>query len=417
MRLALVIVAIILFIVLGGAVGTLLVRDPGYVMMSYGNLVLETSLWVGLVLLIVTNILVLVTIYTLRKIFASPNSVLSWRSGRRLRNARSQTLRGLLVMLEGRWGDAQKLLLAGAPQVDTPLVNYLNAAKAAHELGDHPARDAHLESAVTTTPGAKFAISLTRAEFHIDENQHGRALEELAVLRKRAPKHKAVMRMQADCFEALQDWTSLAGLLKDMEKNLAVSPEEMSRLREVVWNAQLQSELAVKPLLKKVPKALRRNSDMMSAWVLYLVEQGRCDEAEYIARTVLADVWDARIVATYGEIESSDVTAQLGHAKAWLKDHANDHVLLLCLGRLCLMTEKFEQARSHFEASLKLQESQEVYGELGRLSIAMGDERRGADYLLQSLSYLADLPQPKAKNARFGATDSAAPGHDKAASA
>ena len=41
-------------VVLGGLIGTLVVRDPGYVLLSYGDMAFETSLWFALVLLALT---------------------------------------------------------------------------------------------------------------------------------------------------------------------------------------------------------------------------------------------------------------------------------------------------------------------------------------------------------------------------
>ena len=47
--------ALLVAIVLGGLVGTLLVRDPGYVLIAYADTALETSLWVAVLLLVAVN--------------------------------------------------------------------------------------------------------------------------------------------------------------------------------------------------------------------------------------------------------------------------------------------------------------------------------------------------------------------------
>ena len=44
-------------VVLGGLIGTLVVRDPGYVLLSYGDMAFETSLWFSLVLLVLAYLL------------------------------------------------------------------------------------------------------------------------------------------------------------------------------------------------------------------------------------------------------------------------------------------------------------------------------------------------------------------------
>ncbi len=116
-------------------------------------------------------------------------------------------------------------------------------------------------------------------------------------------------------------------------------------------------------------------------------------EAEEVVRFVLEHSWDEGLVLRYGLL-TSDANKQLITARGWLKERPSDVALQITLGRLCLQTEQFAEAREYFEAALRLEPSNEVYGELGRLCIALGDERRGADYLLQSVGGLPDLPQP-----------------------
>jgi HemY protein len=388
------VLALIVAIVLGGLVGTLLVRDPGYVLIAYADTIVETSLWVAVLLLVGLYILVRGGVFLWRKIAQSQSRVLGWRSGRKLRVARSQTVRGLLVMAEGRWLEAKKLLLSAAGDVETPLINYLNAARAADELGEHDERDAYLKSAHETTPGAKFAVTLTQAQFNIHEGQYEQALAALLNLRRRAPKHGAVLGMLAKCYEALADWQALLHLMAALRKFKALPDQEIARMERAVWAALLQADESVAMLWKKLPKGLKAEIDLMRLWVRYLVTQSRDDDAEQAIRLVLGQHWDGELVDIYGEIRSTDLARQMVIAQSWSKERPNDPQVALALGRLCLRNEKFEQARDYFVAALRLEPSDVIYGELGRLCIALGDERRGTEYLLLSLGRLAKLPLP-----------------------
>lgn len=388
------VLALIVAIVLGGLVGTALVRDPGYVLIAYADTIVETSLWVAVLLLIGLYILVRGSVFLWRRIAQSQSRVLGWRSGRKSRVARLQTVRGLLVMAEGRWLEAKKLLLSAAGGVETPLINYLNAARAAHELGEYAERDAHLKSAHETTPGAKFAVTLTQAQFNIHEGQYEQALAALLNLRRRAPKHGAVLGMLAKCYEALADWQALLQLMADLRKSKALPGQEIARMERAVWAALLEADESVAVLWKKLPKGLKTDVDLMRLWVRYLVTQSRDDDAEQAICLVLGQHWDGELVDIYGEIRSSDLARQMVIAQSWSKERPNDPQVALALGRLCLRNEKFEQARDYFAAALRLQPSAVIYGELGRLCIALGDERRGTEYLLLSLDRLAELPLP-----------------------
>jgi len=386
--------------VLGGLLGTFLVRDPGYVLITYDTWVLETSIWVALVLLFVLLGGLFFIGFTIRRIVAGQIRFAGWASSRKLRNARSQTVRGLLVMAEGRWADAQKLLLNAAPRVETPLINYLNAARAAHELGQRDVRDNHLLQAQESTPGAKFAVTLTQAEFQIEDGQFEQALAALLQLRARAPKQGAVLTMLAECYVGLADWDALRPLLGELKKNSGMGKERLAQLEKQVWSALLLSAPDARAAWKKLPKALRGDADLLREWVAQVDASQHPDDAEFAMRTLLDVAWDPLIVAQYGLVRSSDVSKQLAAAKGWAKAHANDAHLMLTLGRLNLMNKSFDQARENFEASVRVAPSQAAYGELGRLCIAQGDERRGTDYLVKSLEGLADLPLPESPTLR-----------------
>jgi len=393
-------VALFVAIALGGLVGTLLVRDPGYVLVAYADTVLETSLWVALAVLVLLYAAVRGLGFLLRKLTQGQSQVLRWRSGRKLRAARSQTVRGLLVMAEGRWEDARKLLVAAADDVETPLINYLNAARAAHELGQHGERDAYLKRAHETTPGAKFAVTLTQAEFNIADGRYEQALASLLNLRKRAPKHRAVLAMLATCYEALGDWQALGQMFTDLKKHKVVPEAELNRIERAVWQANLRTGEQAGALWKKIPRNLRADVPLMRQWVRDLIENEQFDDAELAIRQILGQHWQDDLARWYGEIDSSDAARQLVVAQGWLKERPNDAQVALTVGRLCLRNQKFEQAREAFETSLRLEPNDAVYGELGRLCVALGDERRGTEYLLRSLGQLADLPQPQSPTIR-----------------
>ncbi len=74
---------VVLAMLLGG-VGliALIENDPGYVLLSYGNYTLETSLWVGLVLLLLFYLLLSLLMRLSRRLFSTRGLVADWMSRR-----------------------------------------------------------------------------------------------------------------------------------------------------------------------------------------------------------------------------------------------------------------------------------------------------------------------------------------------
>lgn len=385
-------------VVLGGLVGTLVVRDAGYVLVSYDDFAVETSLWFAVLMLLGLYFLIRFTVFLSTRLLRGGGNFGTWNRRRKVRGARQQTVQGLLLMAEGQWAEAKKLLVMAATEVRSPLINYLNAARAAHELSDVEGRDDLLRKAHETTPGSRFAVALTQAQLQMSIGQWEQCLATLLQLRSEAPKHTLVMTMLASCYEELHDWQALIEMIPVLKKTRALATDEIDQLQLLAWTHRLEAEKTdLEGVFGSVPKELRRRGTLVVHYAQMLLANGNVRQAETVVRTALEHTWDDALVELYGRIVSSDVARQLVVAEAWLKARPNDAGLLLCLGRICLMNQQWAKAREYLEVSLRLLRNPAVYGELGRLCSALGDVSRGSEYLSQTLGDLPELPLPEKK--------------------
>lgn len=388
-------------VVLGGLIGTLVVRDPGYVLLSYGDMAFETSLWFALVLLALSYLLLRLLFWLFTRTMASTGRFGSWLKRRKASKAQKQTVQGLLLMSEGQWAEARKVLTTAAREVNTPLINYLTAARAAHELGDAEGRDELLRSAHESTPGSRFAVGLTQAELQKNAAQWEQSLATLLQLKSSSPRHPQVLAMLIQVYEELADWQALIELLPEVKKRKIFPDDGFDALQRRAWSARLaQAGAAADTVWKDLPKDLKRQPALVAAYARALLNDGAdasaADNAEAAIRSALQQTWDDDLVVLYGQAAGADLKRQLVVAEGWVKEKPNDPKLLLTLGRICLMNEAWAKAREYFETSLRLQRSPEVYGELGRLCVAMGDSERGSEYLAHATIPLPALPQPRA---------------------
>ncbi len=389
---------LVLAVVLGGLVGTVVVRDPGYVLLAYGDSAVETSLWFAALLLLVAYFLVRFIVYTFTRSLAGGGALSSWVRHRKTRTARQQTVQGLLLMAEGDWQEARKLLVTSANEVRSPLINYLSAARAAHELGDTEGRDDLLRQAHESTPGSRFAVALTQAQLQMAVAQWEQCLATLLQLKQESPRHPQVLAMLRQCYQELADWPALIELLPVLKKEKVLPADELTQLQLVAWRSLLATTSeSPEHVWQRVPKDLKRASALIGQYAQTLAATGPSDEAEAAIRAGLQHAWDEELVALYGQIEANDVERQLKYAESWLKERPNDPTLLLALGRICMMNHQWAKAREYMEASLRLLRTPEVYAELGRLCTALGDAERGSEYFSQSLRTLPALPLPNAR--------------------
>jgi HemY protein len=388
-----VLIYFVLALVVGGALGTLMTRDPGYVLLTYAGMSLETSLWFALLILVALYFLLRLVIRIGAGLMRGGAGIQSWQQNRRARNAHERTVRGLLLAGAGDWAGARKTLAAAAAQADMPLVNYLVAARAANELGDTADRDALLQKASESTPDSTLAVACVQADLQIAARQYDEAVATLQSVKDTTGQVRA-LQMLVQCYEQQAAWPELLMLAAEVERRRAVAPEILRANLKRWWlgflrNRRASADEITDRLMEQWRNAgrdLRGDPELILAEVEALVQRGDTAAAEDRLRKALGESWHADLVARYGRLQSPQVDRQLGAAEGWLRGHPNDPVLLLALGRLALLNADQTKARDYLEASLNLARSAEVSAELGKLYVASGDHVRGAELLAQAMA-------------------------------
>lgn len=395
------IVYILCVILLGGLIGTLMMIDPGYMMISYGSVTIEASLWAGMFVIVGILALAWVVGRLAGAAFRSAGGLNAWNRRRLARGARDQTVQGVIAATEGDWAHARRALSSSATRSDMPFVNYLNAARAAHALGDTAERDAHLKSARESAPGSDLAIGLTLAELQLSAGEWKQCLATLSELREHAPRHPSVLKMSASAHVGLQDWDAVIDLLPALEKARALDAEELAALQRKTWLAKIAAVLSAKldapgvdAVWKQVPRQLRRDEGWVLDFAKLAAEDGAPAQAhaETALRDCLSRSWSDALAAQYGRVQGDDVAKQLSYAERWLRARADDAVLLLTLGRLAMREHLWAKAREYFEASLEAERGAEAAAELGRLYAALGNYEAAAKHLEGAFDAPLSLP-------------------------
>ena len=340
-----------------GGLGYLIARDPGYVLLTYDRFSVETSLWVGFVLLFIGYALWRL-LWWLGGVLLNPRRV--WQGFTKTRQAaraRRITSNGLLALASGDPIKAHKLLLAGAMSADTPLIYFLSAARAAQYSGDIAARDADLERAAKAAPTAVHTIALTRAELWVEQGDWTRAHTQLQTLRASDPSNVVVLRLLARSCVALRDADVLLELLPTLRKRNAFAATQLDewavagerwRLVQIVSQHGDPSSW-----WQGLPKAISERVDIVIAYADALQRRGESEDAERVLREALDRHWDATLLRAYAETPG-DAQQQRRCAERWLVNHPDDAGLLQVLGRIYARDEQWQRAQESFAKSLQL---------------------------------------------------------------
>lgn len=399
---------ILIALLLGVGVVAIIETDPGYLLLAYGDYTLESSLWVGLVLLFLFTLVLYGLVALLRRIIGGQKTLTGWLDARRARKASRLTNRGLVNYIEGNWLKARRELLRGARGNEAPLVNHLLAASASARLGESDQVEPHLVAAVESSAAAKTAVALSRAEIQLQMEQYQQAVTTLQEARRNPGRSPQALALLQRAYTGLGDWAGLAELLPLLKKHRVINADEQQRLEREVYGRRLEQAgdstggATLDTLCDawhKMPSAVHEDAAMIRRYAALLVQQGGHAFAEKAILRALKQGWDPELVRIYGYVQSDNAGRQLARAEAWLADHPEDAQLLLCLGRLAARDKLWGKSRDYFEKSYRLLHSPEVCAELGRLLSGLGETNVAAAYFREGLllqeNHLPELPKPE----------------------
>jgi HemY protein len=365
-----------------------LLSDPGYVVINFRGYLVEMSVPV----LVLMTAALFGSIWLVRKIVLAPRRI--GQAAGRYRSIRSgqKMTRGMIEVAEGNFARGERLLARAASTSDSPLFNYLQAARAAHLQGRNERRDDWLKIAYQEIPEAANAVLLTQAEFQLDQGQHEQALATLRRFDENSTDHGHALALLAQLYFRLEDWGALREILPRVRKHAQVKPETLA-----TWTVRINREQidhaadrdAIDAAWKDVPKAQKTDISLLEAYYRALMRTDQHERAEKELIATLKSNWRGPLVRVFGQVVGKDASKQLKKAEGWLGAHSEDPDLLLTAAQLCLRNELWGKARSYLETVISLRPTPEAYQEYGALLNQMGDPDAAADAYRDGLGMLA----------------------------
>lgn len=341
-------------------------EDPGYVLVQLRGWQAETTAVAALVILLLAWAVLSALWFAVRWPFGAFT-----RRHRRL--SRRKMSDGLLALMEGRHGDAERDLHR-ASRLDVlrgPAL--LAAAEAASRRGENSRALTTLDDAAQVAPrGAR----VLRARVLRREGRPAEAVNLLAADADAGSLTPGGWRELALAALASGDTRRARQALEPLQKSGSLSTKTFAVLEGQVLAASLRGAsdaAALNTLWSQLPKAQRRVPAAVDAYARQAASFGMVLPAMDEVESALRREWSPLLIETYGALGAEDIEARLRRAESWLDAHPNDAALLLTLGRMCVRQGQWGKAAQYLERSLALTPSSGAWEALGDVYAGQDD--------------------------------------------
>ncbi|MEP6897525.1 MAG: heme biosynthesis HemY N-terminal domain-containing protein, partial [Rhodanobacter sp.] len=297
-------------------------EDPGYVLVRLHGWRAETTVVATLVILLLAWALLTV----LWRVARWPFGALS-RRHRRLSQQRMGD--GLIALIEGRHGDAERDLNRASRLDSLRGPALLASAEASSRRGEHARA---LESLNQASQSAPQAARVLRARVLRRDGKPAEALSLLAPESDKGTLTPAGWRELALAALASGDARRARDALDPLQKSGALGTRGYAALEAKVLVASIEAAgdgAVLNTLWSQLPKSQRRVPAAIDAYARRASGFGLVLPAMDELESALRREWSPQLIETYGTLPGDDIESRLRRAEGWLDAHPNDANLLL----------------------------------------------------------------------------------------
>lgn len=370
-------------------------------LLNLGEVTLKWDVWeinTSVSFVLAGLIVLLIVFYALIRVWLWLQGLpAAWRKRRqikRYRQAQMSLSKGLIAQEESDWAQAEKQLIKTAKLSENGLVHYLTAAKMADMQQASGRRDKYLAQARELYPEEALTIGLVEARL-IKDQDAGTAGVILSELHRLQPSHRAVLSEYVQLLRQRKQAETLMNLMPAIKKHAGLNRDELEGLETEVIAMRLAksaNHTDLEAQWQGLSSKQKLNPLVMSEYVQFCIQAKQFNGlAEWLEKAIKAQ-WDERLVYLYGQIQFGPAFDRLKKAQAWLKDHPDNPVLLLSLGRLACQSQLWGQAHGYLRESLRLRPELETFHVLAQCYEAEGQDSQAALVYKQAMLQL-DSPR------------------------
>ena len=377
------VVVVLAIALLAALLGTWIASDAGYVVVVFRGWEVSSSLWAALLALSLIAVGIYFCVKLVNLMLLRNIKIADWFSAKRSMSSQRQTLLAIEAESNGDTIEAIRLLVAAGQQSPNPILHFLRASELAKRIGAHEkAVELQTDAAKLGNKELQVFKRLSDALALLNQQDKRQGLRALRRLLEHHPRcAPALLELVRNCHD-VGDWVGALEYLNVLSRLSFVADEEIYELFVTSWIGRIRQAdpLSVGNVWHAVPRKLKHDPNVLTAYVAALREKGDVDKAIHELERSLSRQWDDHSILEYGRLEGN-TKKQLERVQGWLIEHPENAALHLTVGRLHRQLGQMEEARRHVERSVSLGGDVEAKLELVELYVEVGDTQKVNDVM------------------------------------
>lgn len=281
------ILALFLIIAAGFLIGSLIAGQQGLAFFQVAGYRIRMSMTTFILLELLVFIGLYIVYWLLAKIVGSKTWLGDWFSTRSPKKAIKRIEQAQLLLLEGDYKKAGKLLSKSAKAAHNQTLTYLQAAQAEIDNNQLMSANQLLElAAKSCTLKEKFAFQLVQLRLQIKNREYQTASQLVENLLTQKPRHIEVLRLADQLYRNMAQYQRIIELLPAMYKAHAYQEEQLDQFKRGAYIglikqlAESTSSNALIDWWQSQPRAIKNDAIYQRVVAEHLTALGYQNEAE-----------------------------------------------------------------------------------------------------------------------------------------
>jgi len=331
--------------------------DPGYILINYKSMIIETSI---LVVVIFGLLLAMLIAFTLSIVKPFWDRLRPIPTNPKQERALHHFTQGMLALSDGDWPTAQKRLKKLPKNNNLSIVASLGAARAAYETGNQDQAKTYIENAkvIDRKQGQKnkHHLLLVDSQLAMSQGDYGAALR---ALNKVSSDHqnKAFWKLKARILQHSGQWHQLYALLPKIRQDKLFGDQELLQL-EVDCYATLMHDQGLETIdefWKSIPSKRRALSELAQVRFRALLSQNETALAYEVAEQQIQRGIDSQWALELAKLKTWDWQTRYNLITKYMGNLVSDPKVSKALGLIAQQGGHNTEALDHFKHTLQLE--------------------------------------------------------------